>query len=225
MLRYPLILFATLLLQPLAIADMTIEIQATDFGWYSDSGFHNPNSSNYIAGFDIDGDFEGEFRNFAVFDVSGISGQIVSANLLLLNDSPAGYDSPDATEDYTLFDVASSFSSLIAGTGGVAAFDDLGTGSVYGQTQVSAADNESTVGVQLNSVALAALNNANTLYGIGGRVTSLSVDPNDPQDEQIFARSNLNPGVTLQVKISSVPEVSTIAMFSVVGLGLARRRR
>src|SRR5207244_7371103 len=54
-----------------------------------------------------------ELRDYFVFDLTSASQTILSAQLNLFN--PAnGYNSPDATETYTSFDVSTAISSLEA---------------------------------------------------------------------------------------------------------------
>src|SRR5262249_51241355 len=150
-----------------------VVINRTGRGWYSETGVHSvPMNVNYGVG-----DTHGpncqttcfsDARNFFVFDLSGISQTIVSAQLQL--DVPAGgYDSPDPSENYELHDVTIPIATLLDGTGGIAAHTDLGGGVVYGNYLASFADVIARkVDIPLNSSAIAAMNATHGLFGIGG---------------------------------------------------------
>lgn len=130
-------------------------LNALDRGWYNDTGFHDPANPNYIAGLcsNCGGPI---FRNFFVFDIP-VGLNIVSAELSL---NTVIYDSLSPTETYTLFDVVTDISSLIAGTGGLVAYDDLGTGATYGSRDYTAADQNQIRSISLNAAALAAISAA-----------------------------------------------------------------
>src|SRR3972149_11569386 len=68
----------------------TIEIiVAYDSGWYDIDGSHIPSNTNYAVG-----DFQGnEGNDFFAFNLSAVSGEIVSATLEVYN-PPSGFTSP-----------------------------------------------------------------------------------------------------------------------------------
>jgi hypothetical protein len=113
-------------------------INAIDSGWYAETGLHVATNDNYVVG-----DVSGLVRhNFFVFDLTAVVDDIVGASVQLYNPDNAlpglrGYVSPDATETFELYDVSTPIASLsassAAGPAGVAIFDDLGTGTVFGQ--------------------------------------------------------------------------------------------
>src|SRR5262245_11795642 len=125
-----------------------VVVPATDGGWYSEVGFKNPLPLNYLVG---DSQFRdcrqfcfGDIRNFFVFDLSSIVTPIDSAKLALALPGPPiidpGYISGDPSENYELHDVVTPITSLVNGTGGVAAHTDLGSGVVYGSRTMTLAD-------------------------------------------------------------------------------------
>jgi hypothetical protein len=187
-------------------------IPATDTGWYLDDGTHDPDNVNFVTGVATDGivsQIPTEFRNFFVFDLSGV-GPVSSVTLraYLITEfgfGGPGYLSPDATETWGLFDVTTMLGDLTGGTGGIGAFADLGGGIAYGQAIVSAADMGSFIEVSLNADALASIGSAGGLWAVGGRLLTLGgADP-----EVIFAFSHDEPWVELEVT-RAVPAPATL---------------
>ena len=130
------------------------------------------------------------------------------------------YLSDDPTETYTNYDVSTPIASLIDGTGGVGAWDDLGSGTVYGDVVVSAADNGTFISIFLNAAAIADANAAaGGLFAIGGAVTTLGGDT-----EIIFGLSGGGNASDTQL-IVKVPEPGTLTVLAAMGLGVRRRRR
>lgn len=133
-----------------------ITLAATDSGWYTNTGQHSTVNQNYLAGSLTTG--KEEYRNFFVFDLSGVTETIVGATFRAYNPSAAvpgdlddGYISPDANETYAMFEVSTDIASLTDGSGGVAAFNDLAMGLSYGSREFGAIDNGSIVSIALNA--------------------------------------------------------------------------
>lgn len=215
-------LFATLAAAPAHAA----VINAIDSGWYNQTGMHFASNDNYLAG-DLSGI---EFHNFIVFDLTDVVTDIVSASLLLYNPDNAlpalrGYVSPDPTETYQVYDVSTPIATLSlsnAGAAGVAIFDDLGSGTVFGQQTVSAADNGTVVSIVLNAEGIAALNAARGgQFAIGGALTTLG----SPGDEFVFGFAQLldNPQVR-RLEFNSVPEPTTVTLLAIGGAFALRAR-
>ncbi len=203
-------------------------IPATDTGWYVDDGTHDPDNANYVTGFAFDAFFQAsvEFRNFFIFDLSGV-GPVSSATLrayLIPDDVGPGYLSPDATETWGLFDVTTLLADLTGGTGGVGAFADLGGGVAYGEAIVSGGDMGSFIEVSLNADALASIGSVGGLWAVGGRLLDLG----DADQEIIFAWSHDDPRVELVVTNAvpvAAPTTSYLLALAVGGLYWLRRRR
>ena len=194
------------------VSAQTVVIDFTDRGSYTETGFHNSTNPNYVVG-DNRG-FPGacgDCRNFFVFDLSSVVQPIASAKLALFVPSSLsgpGYVSADPSENYELHDVTTSLATLLAGTGGVAAHTDLGAGVVYGSQTMTAADMGSVVEITLNSAAIAALDSATGLIGIGGSFTTLDGLANN---EYTFGTSGSITDVS-QLRLTLVPEPSSILL-------------
>ena len=151
-------------------AGRTITLDYVDSGWWNSFGEHEATNDNYFVGQVPD-----EYRNFFVFDLAGVSGLIVDAQLRLTNPF-GGFSSTDPTEIYSLFDVSTPISALSAsGFGDTGIFDDLGTGATLGSQTVSFADDGQIVSVSLGQAGLSSLNAAEGgLFALGGALTTLA---------------------------------------------------
>jgi hypothetical protein len=167
------------------VIDGSTVIQASATGWYSALGVHDATNPNYFVGLcdDACGPV-GEYHDFAVFDLGeGVSP--TSAVVRLFNPaSPAGYDSPNPTELYSLYDVSTGVRDLVATqTDATDIFDDLGSGVVYGSRLVSAADDGFYVEISLSADAVDSLSRAVGSWSVGGAL-DLSREPG-PEPEPV----------------------------------------
>ena len=166
-----------------------------------------------------------EHRNFFVFDLAGVTQPISSAtlNLYVPSATENGYVSADPSENYELHDVVTSLSALIAGTGGKPAYNDLGGGVVYGSRTMTAADMGTTVEINLNAAAIAALNASHGLLAIGGSITSLDSLSNT---EYTFGNTGLVTDIS-QLRLTLVPEPTSAALvaFAAMIFGMQRSRK
>lgn len=147
-------------------------INSADSGWYDSTGVHDPNNTNYIAG--LCSDCGGPvFRNFFVFNIP--TAAIVTATLNL---NTFTYDSTNPFETYTLFDITTDLNTLLGGTGGIAAYNDLGSGTVYGTRDYTAPDANQFRSITLNAAAIAALQaSAGGTFALGGALDSPQTTP------------------------------------------------
>jgi hypothetical protein len=222
--------FSIVLLSALDTFGETLSIGYTDRGWYDATGFHDPLNKNYAVGRALYQFGVQESRNFFVFDLSGIAKPITSATLTLFDPL---YISDAPSENYELHDVVTSIPKMIAGTGGLDAFDDLGSGVVYGSRTMTAAENPTahytvpvtaSINIPLNSSAIDALNNATGLFAIGGSLTTLNDQPNE---EAVFGFSDLVEMSQGMLQLTAAPEPSSIALlaFSAMIFGVRRLRK
>ena len=201
----------------------TVVIKQTDRGWYNSNGSHSPGNTNYLVG-DLSGATcsqacNSDYRNFFVFDLSGFSQPILSAQLALFV-PVEGFRSLDPSENYELHDIVTPIATLRNGTGGLSAHTDLGSGVVYGSRTMTAADNGSVVEITLNSAAISALDAATGLIGIGGSITTLDGLAND----ELTFGGTVNGTEITELRII-VPEPSTLILFAISAFSLLGRRK
>jgi Tol biopolymer transport system component len=158
-------------------------------GWWNwnPNGVNQDHNDNYFVG--VSDEDEGEYRNFFTFDLSSLTGQVISARLEITR---FGYGSPDPSETLGLFDVSTDARTLNNNVGVSAAiFEDLGTGTSYGTVEVSRSGEPADVlSVPLNAAAVADINAAaGGFFSIGGRL--LSAEPH----QTLFANSDDEGGV------------------------------
>lgn len=118
---------------PPAGASTPVAVPTVNAGWFDATGFHDGNSTNYITGSTgLAGFHGGRLRSFFVFDLSGLSGQVVSADLSLQSYGGAG-----GPNTLTLYDVSTPPATLAAtANGATQIFDDLGSGTSLGAVAV-----------------------------------------------------------------------------------------
>ena len=180
-----------------------IGIVASDRGWYRSDGAadtdnpDDPDQSNYAAGIDS---ANREFRNWFVFDLAKLKGHITSMTLHLgvpsgpPNDpGTGGYRSRDPSELYELYSVETAIDDLVGGRGGLAAFDDLASGTFYGCLLMDESQEGQIVSIDLNADAVASANAARSsqvFWAIGGSVFTISMNG---IKEIVFAGSHSEP--------------------------------
>jgi hypothetical protein len=197
---------------------VTLDFSAADTGWYDSFGFHDTANTNYATGqsFDLT-------RSFFVFDTLPLFGGTITSATLTLANPAFGYDSPDASETISFYAFGGSIASLLDGSAGLGAFDDLGDGTVYGGGTLTASDNGTSLTFTLNADFLTALQAAGGgSIAIGGALTSL--DPlNFSFNELVFGFSDGSASAPkLSVEVSpaaSVPD--TAATAGLLGLAFA----
>jgi len=135
------------------ILNGTTTINASNTGWYTSANTTNqPGGTNYITG--LCSNCGGPtFRDFFAFNIPGET----TVTTATLNVNTYVYDSINASETLGLFDVSTPLATLIAGTGGLAAYNDLGSGVSYGSRVYTLADQNLFRTISLNASAIAAI--------------------------------------------------------------------
>jgi len=210
-------------------------INTTDRGWYNEFGLHQTTNDNYVVGA-ADSEGGSLFRNFFVFDIPTLSGSDYTSAILRLY-NPASL--VGVTETFELWSYEGDIAKLVDGTGGPAAVEDLGDGTVLGTVSIDTAV-ANVVEISLNSAGLAAVNaKKGQQIAFGGTLTNLS----EGADVYAFGFSGNNPanpadGDSTLVLTSTggtngggepVPEPGEWAAMGILGAGLAglvlRKRR
>ena len=151
-----------------------VTINSTDRGWIASNGRANTTPvgwNNYAVGSNA----TGSFNNFAVFDLSALSGTVASARLELYNPL-RGWSAVngDAPQTYQVFSVTTSPTLLIFESpdptlffpnspAGIAIHNDLGSGTLLGERTIMRTEVGKFIDIQLNADALSAIN-----AGVGG---------------------------------------------------------
>jgi len=192
----------------------TITINAYDYGWYDNSGSHTPTNINTLSGKCCGGKL---LRDFFTFDLSGVTGNVTGATLKFYN---LYMGSSSTIETWELYDFGGDKNTLVAGTGGLAAYNDLGTGHMYASTTFNKATQlNSNQSITLNSFALADLTaSAGGKFAVGGLMPTYG----NPDEDWV-----LWGGAAAQLILSTqaVPEPVSLALFGLGLFGLAAVRR
>lgn len=211
-----------------------ITLESFDSGWYTQSGFHDPENENYFVGDPTSDALEPVFRNFFVFDLGSLSGSYSAALLRIWNPSRPlnpvdGFGSPDPTETFVLHDVTTSIAALLDGTAGLSGFADLADGTLLASYTASLADNGTFVEIALNAAGLAALNShVSGLFALGGSISTLNEETTD--SERFFAGSRFTRaddpthGVSIVLTPTAVTEPGTLLLMLGGLLALASKR-
>jgi hypothetical protein len=149
-----------------------VTLNAVASGFYAGSGVHT--AGNYAAGW-FAGSSSVETRDYFVFDLTNVPGTIVAA-YLRVSTAPEGsvrFGSEDPSETFTLFAVTTPIATLTGGSGGTAAFTDLGAGTTYGSVVATKALG-ATVDVAMNGSGIAFLQANRQPVAMGGAITTLA---------------------------------------------------
>lgn len=205
----------------------------TDQGWYRSDGLHvvTPTNHNILTG----GYHGSNYNTFFTFYLGSASGMTVTSASLDIFAGVGSYYTDDLNETYRIYDYTGSIVALVNGTGGTAAFADLASGKMYGQTTVPTPDPAGS-GTPMPPVSIAlttdALSDLNTLlagniydFAIGGTCTTCG------NGQSLWGYSNDNfPAAKLTLNFAPVSPVPLPAAFPLFltmlgGMGFLRWRR
>jgi hypothetical protein len=220
-----------LFMLPATAAAAVINLASTSRGCVDAVGEFRCGQSGTATGFFATGERAGdlgESRAFLLFDLSGISGQVVGA-VLEIEVSDFGsftFSGVDPFETVGFFDVsAASLATLAGGSTDAAVFGDLGSGDLYSLRILTSADNGTVLSITLSGLAIDALNaSLGGDFGFGLALLSLG----DPGREAVFGSSgDAAVNLLLDIEASPVPLPVAALLFpaGLAILGGARRRR
>jgi hypothetical protein len=167
-------------------------------GWYSSTGYHDPTNDTYLVASATDPLFGGAaYNNFFVFDLSGLTADIVSGSILVRSTDVS------RTDLFRLGSYSGDVGALEAGTGGTAAFHDLGAGTFYG-SRVFHQGEQAWVWIDLNSDFATDINNAITneqpYFVLGGTVGQLPPGIPEPAAWALMIVGFLGTGAALRAR-------------------------
>lgn len=137
----------------------------TDSGWYDSNFSHNAGNKNYIVGTCCGKE---NFNNYFTFDLSSVTGTVLSASLKLQSYSV------NSNLTYQLFDVLSPLSTVKSSGTNSSVYYDLMSGANFGSYAFNTGMNNTFQNIQLNATGISALNNAvGGDFAIGGTVAAV----------------------------------------------------
>ena len=115
------------------------------------------------------------YRSFFIFDLSSLAATITAASVRL---ELTAYTSITPEETLQIYDVSTNTATLTAsGSGQTGIYNDLGSGELYGEFEVSPADQNMVLDIPLNTEAVADINAAaGGNFAIGLRLETLVGD-------------------------------------------------
>jgi hypothetical protein len=205
----------------------TLNFNAVDSGWYQSTTGSNSqglvSSPNYFAGeFPNTNGFN--YNNFFVFNISGVTGTILSATLSIDDGGTGAVVGGPLT--FNVGSVVDSAASVENTSPSTTVFSDLASGTLFGSD--SGITSPGTVLINLDGAALTALGSAGTGFVFGGYITPILDGSNHFLFTNPFNPSDPSPVVTLSiVTTSGAPEPASVALMGagLVGLFLLARRR
>ena len=209
---------ATLAVSVQANAEQVLD--ATNTGWFAETGSHNGYQSA-LNNHGVGQAYGEDFRSFFQFDLTGPIDPVGSATFRAVNsisdgELVNGFYSSDPTETLTLFEptvpVANLASNYPDPADAIAIYNGLANGTELGSVSVSDADNQQYIEIELNAAGIEAINNAfGGTIAFGAALTTLSGIPN----QWVFGYSD---GTNVELVLTPVPEPATGILLA---LGLA----
>lgn len=195
-----------------------VSIQATDLGWYRSDGTHESYNINTLTG-QLGGT---EYRSFYIWEIPSYVGKVTSAHIEFNVEYSFGGSAIYYPVQGEMFDVSASTLPFIRqdnGAGqGEAVFNDLGSGTSFGQLSVLPGyDNYGyTMTVPLNADAINSINSSN---GADFSLGMKNIGFNSGYDYFLFSSMSRDGSQILVLDIQSVPEPSSIFLLSIGLLG------
>ncbi len=193
------------ILAPLFVVMLAPMVSAGEFvftdvdrGWIRSNGDHIPSNRNTFTG----ANGQGLHNSFLVFDLSAVTGTVVTAVLHL---GIGSYQSPDPSEPITIYEVSTPLEQLTNGPAtsaeGLGIYEDLQSGNVYAAGAVPA--NE-VVSLNLTETAVSRINTT----GNGG--FAVAIHPLEVEFKDGAANGfTLDTGNTA-LMVTTLPEAVTL---------------
>jgi PEP-CTERM motif len=194
-----------------------LTLASIDQGWVNSIGQGNgaANQNNTFTG----NEFGNRFNSWAAFAIA--PGNYSSA---VLNITPQFFGN-SLGDTIQLFDVSTPLSTFAGGTTTVATYQDLMSGSFFGQATLTS---NGTFSITLSSAALADINaDAGSTFLVGFTNATLNaIPPGANEDDGVYTNGNQFGQPTLTLA-SAIPEPSTWAMMILgfCGVGFMAYRR
>lgn len=222
-------LCAAIAMMPVQAKALDVIINSFDNGWYMNTGFHQVNTPNTLTGFGGDLVQNRTFRSWYGFNIA-IIGPISAASITFYGNN-GKFQTNTGSETVGLFDYTGDVGSLTLGMGGVAAYDDLGTGVQLGEHTIVAPNDtdmpQFTVALSDDFVAQynTIRTSADPRIAIGAALTTIE----EESAESFWAFSTRLPAAFLTVTLAGtdVPEPAAITLLGagLAALGITARRR
>lgn len=201
---------------------------ADNQGWWSNTTQNNnPVNDNYYTG--SSGEFFDAFRSFFSFDLSGLSGTVISARFDVRRYDQSG------EVNLSLWDVSTPAIDLLTTRTNIlnnAIFTDLGSGINYGSFNVVGGASLDVLQFTLNSAALADINSmlGSGYFSLGASVQGSGYIFGASLDEPGNSFGDFNSVQNLVLNIQPSNNVSEPTALGLLGLGflglsVARRLR
>jgi|GEM_PF-6439180 len=195
-----------------AVMAVEVSVVASDRGWYNSEGFHDPTSLYYNAG----GPFGAtELRNFFVFDLTNLPAREATSAVLRLRGG-SSHQPSGAPESYQVSVYSGDRDALVNGTGGLNAFNAMGTGIPVGTFTSVVGDPAVATLIPLSQEFLSTIPYGGFLV-LSGRVTTLP--------GSMFSNVAPQDGPRLIITDGSIPLPTAAGMATVCLLAIAGRRR
>jgi hypothetical protein len=200
-----------------ALADIFVA-DNTSSGYYDSTGYHGNGNSNYYSGDADDGPNSNvQLNDYFTFDLSGVSGTIVSATFNVFSSLVTG------SGTYSIYTTSLTPAGVGGGCGGcVATYNDLTSGSLIGSISVTPADTGEILMIDFNTAGLAWLTaNEGTGIVLGGS------EPQPPNSyDAVFSGSGFTPGNNLTIT-TAVPEPTSVLLLgsAVLAAVMVTRRK